>query len=107
MIIASIATVPERRDILPVARASLHDQVDEIVVYENRAWGELPGDFGKFYPLGLWAGGAVPCDYLLLCDDDIIYPSTYVEEMTWWSATHDCVTTCHGRTFEAGEQSSY
>lgn len=100
-VIASIATVPERAAILSSMVKSLEDRA-EVVVYQNEAWGVLPGDYGKFTPLL----EGKDCDYLLLCDDDLIYPENYVEVMTTAAYEFDAVVTCHGKAF-LGNNASY
>jgi len=93
--VASIATVPERAATLKAAVASLESQVDSVQVYQNIDWGELPGDYGKFFGLG--SSGR---EWFFTCDDDILYPPDYVERMIRFSAANDdAVVTCHGRTF--------
>jgi len=93
MIIAAMATMPERLDILEKTVASLRPQVDVIRVYLNN-FNEVPpflnpeegllsqkasgdiGDAGKFF----WfdKGGF---HYYLTADDDILYPADYVNRL--------------------------
>jgi hypothetical protein len=91
MITASLATYPARYAQLKQTVASLIPQVDRINVWLNGydvvpeylmyvekalvGFGGNLGDAGKFY----WAGETE--DYLLICDDDIIYPPDYAATM--------------------------
>ena len=102
-VIASFATVPERRALSPKTTESLARQTDKVVAYENKAWGTLPGDYAKFIPIG-----QEECDYFFTCDDDIQYPPDYAASMIQFSAMHsDCVVTAHGRLFTGANQTSY
>lgn len=93
MIVAALASIPERRESLLRTVESLLPQVDRVCVYLNgylkipdflddvriecaTAWrtGDR-GDAGKFY----WSGEAY--DYYLACDDDLVYHSGYAEMM--------------------------
>lgn len=105
MIVASLATLPSRRDIALRAVASLLPQVDALYIWLDKhsptevanacaafddAWADtgvvVPrptvfsgdrGDGGKFYPLPFLRDD----DVWLICDDDIEYPADYVETM--------------------------
>ena len=91
MISASIATIPNRQALLERVVRSLLPQVDRLNVYLND-YDRVPGflqhakiitelssthgnrsDAGKFF----WTD--LPHGYVLTCDDDIIYPSDYVD----------------------------
>ena len=85
--LAAIATVPERADILAQAWGSLEGQC-RVEIYQNDAWGSLPGDFGKFH----WLGKA-DCDFYLSCDDDLLYPPDYVEVMCTAAEEYDAAVT--------------
>ena len=86
---ANIASIPERREMLEKTIASLYDQVDVINIslnnYENDPYIDDPkiksiltdnsmGDAGKFLFQENFEG------YYFSCDDDIVYPKTYVED---------------------------
>lgn len=92
--IASLASIPPRIENLRKTVASLLPQVDRLNVYLN-GYASVPsflenpkisvarsqdhgdlGDAGKFY----WCEQAVGLQ--ITCDDDIVYPSDYVEVMT-------------------------
>lgn len=102
--IAGMATVASRRMQLREAVASLAPQVDHLFVYCNygnledepalqgfadnvtftmaREFGDL-GDTGKFSgPLAAAAASSGHADCIILtCDDDIVYPVNYVDDM--------------------------
>lgn len=119
-VVACLATYPPREDMLKDSINSLMGQVDHIFVYMN-AYSHVP-DFiqhmaevdalsyviasenrlraaGKFF----WAdcGG-----YILLCDDDIIYPPDYRVRMVKEINRYDrqAVVGLHGKRFVANEQ---
>ena len=92
-ITVSIASIPKREEALQSTINSLINQVDKINVYLN-GYNHIPefldrkniefmrsqeskdlGDVGKFY----WANKIK--GYHFTCDDDIIYPSNYIEFM--------------------------
>jgi hypothetical protein len=93
-IIVGIATFKGREKTLENTVQSLRGQVTDIWVYNN----EHPdltdlADNGKFFKLSQITE---PC-YFLTCDDDIIYPPTYVEDMIEAIDKHNCIVTHHGR----------
>jgi hypothetical protein len=95
MIIAGIASLPERVESLKDTVDSLLPQVDEIHLYlaeghtyhkhqqalsKNVLWHwpqEDMGDAGKFWPFYAYQGQNA---YFFTCDDDLIYPPDYVEK---------------------------
>jgi hypothetical protein len=93
---ASIATVPKRESMLAIAVESLESQAT-VEVYRNKAWGDLPGDYGKFHWLG-----KVDADYYFTCDDDIGYPFDYCTIMAMWSDYFDATVTLHGNAYMDG-----
>ena len=108
MISVNIATQPSRVEQLKKTVESLYNQVDVIRIYCNN-FKEMPDlglydkihyiggsdltDNGKFYPLK----NISQDEYYLTCDDDIIYPPDYVEEMIKLIDFHECIITYHGR----------
>lgn len=118
MIIAGMATIPERIDLLKVSIASIVTQFDQIYLYLNRfhtvpdfikqyphiipILGEDTGDVGKFY--GIKNVG----DYYFTLDDDILYPhdyrSTLINKIKELNTSCVCV---HANTLPMGEISSY
>lgn len=92
MIVAALATIPQRERELGIALRSLRPQVDALYVCLN-GYGSVPavvtecatdharrndemGDAGKF----LWAD-KVEADWLFTCDDDFEYGQSYVKHM--------------------------
>ena len=110
-ITVSIASVPDREDGLETVIKSLIDQVDYLNIYLNN-YQSVPsflknvkikifrsqdyrdlGDIGKFYFCENIKG------YHFTCDDDIIYPSNYVEFMLSKLKIHNGFISCHGAIF--------
>ena len=93
--VATLATFPPRRADLAQVIGSLIDQVDHIFVYlngydsvpEELEWEKITAILGKGHEGDLSANGkAVALDYLencyvLMCDDDFIYPPDYVSKL--------------------------
>jgi hypothetical protein len=78
-VLVGIATSPGRNDQrLEETISSLKDNYwppgIDVLVHLNEAWGQPPGDLGKFS----FAEEHNPFDYYLSCDDDLIYPKDYV-----------------------------
>jgi hypothetical protein len=90
--IVSIATKGDRPEQLKKAIESLQGQVDEIYVYDNTVRDDLT-DNGKFYYLNELTD---PC-YYFTCDDDLLYPTDYIENMTENIDKYNCIVTHHGR----------
>jgi len=103
---ANIASLPERKEQLINTIKSLINQVDEINICLNN-YLECPyehpkvnyfysdnvfGDAGKFMFLDNFEG------YYFSCDDDIIYPPTYIQD-TIKEVDKYGVVSYHGRTF--------
>lgn len=93
--IAGMATMAGREKQLKIAIESLVNQVDEIIIYNNK---ELPNkaDNGKFFGL---TEIKEPC-YYFTCDDDIKYPDDYIEKMVEAIDKHGCIITHHGRILQ-------
>jgi glycosyltransferase involved in cell wall biosynthesis len=91
-IVVGIATFKGREEFLKKTIDSLKNQVDEINVYDNEINPDLT-DNGKFYFLHKYKEPI----YYLSCDDDIIYPPTYAQDMI--KAINECnsIVTHHGR----------
>lgn len=121
MIIAQLATIPERAALLPRVVESLAKQVDQLVVMFND-YDEPPewvdkvsnlvpvtkldnkGDCEKFWRHAFWEGY-----YIFTCDDDLIYPPDYVETMIRHIERYNrkAIITLHGRTFPPRPIRSY
>lgn len=97
MIVAGVATLPDRVDLLAQTVASLRPQVDLIHVFLNGhakvpayliddprvSWTLSPsntGDTAKFH-WGFNNPRPDPSTYVLTCDDDLIYPSDYAKTL--------------------------
>ena len=100
--------MPERWPASKEAIFSLKGQVRQLYVYWNgdeypedlkTDWitvtcGPNRGDFSKLTP--------VPGEFLT-CDDDLIYPKTYVRDFEQFiEAFPNCILTHHGKTLEGG-----
>jgi hypothetical protein len=75
-IVVGMATFAGREKAVERAMQSLVNQVDEIILYDNEVNPNLY-DNGKFYGLKLQRK---PC-YYFTADDDLIYPSNFVQTM--------------------------
>ena len=95
-VVASLATMPSRITSLPATLASIIDQVDHVFVHLNE-FEEVPNflkrpeitvtksqQFGNLRDSGKFLGLREISDEALFftIDDDIIYPSNYIEKMT-------------------------
>lgn len=115
MTVCGIATIPERTAQLKNTLDSICPQVDVVYVYQNGKTNiEVPGnvvlitgkdlgDAGKFWPMF----SEVKCDIFFSVDDDLIYPPDYVETLKAKINAHNCIITCHGRTFNHHPIKSY
>ncbi|NOQ49228.1 MAG: hypothetical protein GQ553_00985 [Nitrosomonadaceae bacterium] len=95
-VVVGIATFKGREKTLKRTVESLEGQVDEIVIYDNEQNPNLT-DNGKFWYLSQMTE---PCIFLS-CDDDIIYPHTYRDDMVKAIKKHKCIVTHHGRKLKA------
>lgn len=91
-IIVGIATFKGRELLLQRTIDSLKGQVDKIIVYNNELNTNLT-DNGKFYGLNY----VTKPSYYFSCDDDIIYPSDYIQKTIQAIDKHNCIVTYHGR----------
>jgi hypothetical protein len=88
----SIATKGDRPEQLNKTIASIKNQCDELFLYDNSQLPDLT-DMGKFYLLHQLSQ---PCYYLTI-DDDIIYPTDYVDQITSDIDHYGTIITYHGR----------
>lgn len=117
MIVAAMATMPERLPYLECVVKSLRPQVDAVRVYLNNfekipsflsndegilssdAIGDL-GDSGKFY----WLNGRAGLDHshYLTVDDDLGYPANYVSTLVeeFDARNGSAIVGIHGSTFK-------
>lgn len=106
-IFVGMATMKGREQQLKLAIQSLTKQVDEIVLYDNSKNEDLT-DNGKFYVLEYLRKNKITENaYILLCDDDLIYPHNYVKKMIDEVKKTGNIVTCHGRILEQKAQSYY
>jgi hypothetical protein len=100
--VVGIATFKGREKFLEKTIKSLINQVDEINIYDNEVNPDLT-DNGKFYFLQNYKKPI----YYFSCDDDIIYPPTYIKDMV--NAINDCksIVTHHGRKLQKKGVSYY
>ena len=103
-VIIGMATFKGREKQVKKAIRSLESQCDEIVLYDNDKENNPDlTDNGKFWELHQITK---PC-YFLSCDDDIIYPPTYVQDMIEAIDRLGCIVTHHGRKLRALDVSYY
>lgn len=117
MIVAGIASIPSRINQLRQTILSLLPQVDKINLSLNN-FTSIPDEFKnehnyKLHPL-LTQGTdeqkfrKVEGDIYLSCDDDLIYPSDYVEETKLLLKVYEGnIVTYHGRRFHTFPVNSY
>ena len=107
MITIQIASVPEREEMLEKTIASLRNQCNKIWVglnnYNNPPKFLKKGEYGMFDNS---TGDAVKFynaenleDWVLTCDDDLIYPPGYVEMMCAKVYQYQCPATLHGKEY--------
>lgn len=117
MIVAGIASIPQREGSLKLVLDSISPQVDLILlvlnghevappylsIYDNIEYifaDNRNGDAEKFALVS-----RMPDCYYLACDDDIIYPEGYVSYMIDKCILHDCPVSCAGKRFKYPVQS--
>jgi hypothetical protein len=91
--IAAIATFNGRQEYLKKAVASLAHQVDEIRIYDNEVRPIDLTDNGKFFFLQEYKEPV----YYFTCDDDLLYPPTYIQDMVNAIERTGGIVTHHGR----------
>jgi len=104
-VVVGMATMKGREGQCLMALNSLSEQTkrpDAIYVYDNAKLPNLT-DNGKFYGLTL---EPEPCIYLS-CDDDLIYPPTYVADMVAAVEQFGGIVTHHGRKLRGKGLSYY
>lgn len=120
--ICGLATVPGREEALKDTIRSIVNQVDKIFVYQNGfkcaiddPTGKVEiissldtkidmGDAGKFFAVDRF-----PNCYYFSIDDDLIYPSDYVNQMIALLDEYKnrAIVSCHGRIMKSGARSFY
>lgn len=122
-IICGMATIPGRQDALKETVQSILPQVDKLIVYQNGFKESYPflnsskvevissldteidmGDAGKFFKVNQYSN-----HYYFSIDDDIIYPSDYVETMLnkLKSYNNRVIVTLHARILNKNAKSYY
>jgi hypothetical protein len=94
-IVVGVATMNGREQALDLMLASIRNQTmrpDKVFVYHNGRNKDL-ADNGKFYGLSQLKE---PCIYLSM-DDDLMYCSTYIEQLVNEVLRHKTIVTHHGR----------
>lgn len=82
---------------------SLSNQADEILVYDNNVESLDLKDFGKFFFLQKYNEPI----YYFSCDDDIIYPSTYVKDTIDSIEKYKSIVTYHSENLFYRSESEY
>ena len=101
-VIIGMATFKGRERQVERTIKSLKGQATTIVLYDNETNPNLT-DNGKFWQLHEIKRPS----YFLSCDDDIIYPPTYVQDMVEAIDRLKCIVTHHGRKLRALDVSYY
>jgi len=101
-IIVGMATFKGREKVRAQAIESLKGQVDEIILYDNEHNPDLT-DNGKYYGLTMCKEPV----YYFSCDDDLLYPPTYIEDMIAAIEQHKCIVTHHGRILRGIDYAYY
>lgn len=78
---------------LMLTLASLRGHCAKIFLYDNSKHILNLTDNGKFYGLSRMTE---PC-YYFTCDDDLIYPPSYIPDMVAKIKEHNCIISHHGR----------
>lgn len=102
-IVVGIATMEGRNKNLPRVIQSLKDQVDDIHIYDNSRNEVDLADNGKFYFLQYYKEPI----YYFACDDDIIYPPTYIADMIETIKRLGTIVTHHGRVILGRDRRYY
>jgi hypothetical protein len=100
--IVGMATTAERLRYANLAIESLRDQCDEIHLYNNGVELEDLTDNGKFFGLTYYDEPV----YYFSVDDDLIYPSNYIEQLVKEIEETQSIVTHHGRILR-GENHDY
>lgn len=101
--VIGMATFPGREPYLKKALESLKGQADNIRIYDNGIMSPDLTDNGKFYFLQEYKQPV----YYLSCDDDILYPPTYVRDMVEAIDRLGTIVTHHGRDLLSIDRSYY
>lgn len=102
-VIIGLATFKGREKYLKMALKSLVGQADQIRIYNNEVRDVDLTDNGKFFFLKEYDEPV----YYFSCDDDLIYPPTYVRDMIAAIEKYKCIVTHHGRILTGGKGANY
>jgi hypothetical protein len=102
-VVVGIATMAGRNKNLPRVIQSLKDQCDDIHIYDNSRNEVDFADNGKFYFLQYYKEPV----YYFACDDDIIYPPTYIVDMIEAIERLGTIVTHHGRVILGRDRQYY
>lgn len=95
-VIVGMATMKGReKNVIEAVQSLLNNTIppDDIVIYNNAIEKTDLTDNGKFFGLTLQTEPV----YYFSCDDDIIYPSDYIQKTIDAINEHKCIVTYHGR----------
>ena len=117
MVIAGIASIPSRKDMLVKTVQSLLPQVDKVCVALNN-YPDIPQELRSLRNVecvimdnslgdGAKMSFAEPNVMYCSCDDDIIYPTNYVHYMTSKAKQYNSIVTLHGKNFRNRPLKSY
>jgi hypothetical protein len=107
-IIANIATKGDRPEQLKKTLNSLIGQVDHINLYDNSKNKHDYTDNAKFFYLQfLFQQFGTEPIYYLTCDDDIIYPPDYADDLKYHIDKYKCIVSYHGRVLKPTSKSYY
>ena len=116
--IAIIATYAYRYDTLEDTLKSLYNQVDKIILMDNDGAYRVESfmldkvkkhdcsispdykDLSKLQPTVEHPWAFSDDDFILTCDDDLIYPKNYVYELMYNAAQYSCIATYHGKVLD-------
>lgn len=102
-VIINIATKGDRPEQLAKTLDSLKGQADAINVHDNSKGPIDYTDNAKFSTLKMYKEPV----YYLTCDDDIIYPLNYVNNMKYAIEKYKCIVSFHGRILKPNASSYY
>lgn len=104
--VAGIATHPGRETTLAATVASLQNQVDQIIIYDNSKAPDR-ADNGKFVGLMACMQMSPEPVYYFSCDDDLIYQCDYVANMKAAIDRFGGIVTLHGRILTGTDRNYY
>lgn len=118
MIVCGIATLKEREDSFRRAIDSIYGQVDKVIACLNY-YSEIPKWAWDYPKMECWLGSNIAgasgkylrvsqCKgYYLSIDDDLEYPSNWVEFILKGIDKYHCIVTTHGKRYDNTPTTSY